>query len=204
MLRALLTRYLWDSTTGVLTVSLLLGSVLALPAWFHLLDRGRHTVAVEELRPGDFTGTTSRRVVVNARPDVWGAYESSLRPRGGTERWLCVQLLSSQGPATADSESVWALIPIEEERSAEEVAEGLEHQRRFEGVLRNVLWEQWESEDRLIGPDTPRGHPNAMVVQVGRNQQTDLASIIGSYVFWSVAGIMLVLLRRPARASPAT
>jgi hypothetical protein len=195
-------RRFWKSKTGVLAVSLLLGTIYALPGWFHLLDWGRRAVAVEQMRSGDFSGTASRRVVVSARPDAESAYESSVMTRGGRDRWLCVPLLPLSGPASANSESVWALIPIEE--SAEAAAGTLAYRRSFEGVLRNVLWEQQESAERLTGPEYLYGYPGAMVIQVGRNPQTDLASIFGAYLLFVGVGVLVLLVPRLTRSPPIT
>ena len=202
--RALLIRYLWDSKVGVLTFSLLLGTVLTLPAWFHLLDWGHRTVAVAEMRPDDFTWAASRRVTVNARPVVEGDFESALRTRGGRDRWLCVPLRPSEGLERAGGESIWALIPMPEELSPEEAAEGLREQRRFEGVLRNVLWEQRESGELLAEPGTFGSSSDVLVLQVGRNPQTDVASLLGTYLFWGGAGVLVLWLRRRARKSAPT
>jgi hypothetical protein len=195
-------RRIGASTVGVLALSLLLGTIFALPGWFHLLDPGHRNVAVEEMRPADFAWATSRRVVVRARANIESAYESHVRTGGGRDRWLCVPLLPLDDSAGFDRHLVWALIPIEGDFS--EVSTGLKRQQSFEGVLRNVLWEQRESEGRLTGPDQPVGHPNALVVQVGRNQQADLAAIAGPYLGFVGAGIVVLLLRRRAKASSAS
>lgn len=195
-------RRIGTSTAGVLALSLLLGSVFSLPGWFHLLDRGHRNVAVEQMRPSDFAWAATRRVVVRARAETESAYESHVKTRGGRDRWLCVPLLPLVDSAGFDRHLVWALIPIEEDFF--EVSTALKRQHAFEGVVRNVLWEQSESEGRLSGPDQPVGHPNALVVQVGRNQQIDLAAIAGSYLGFVGAGLAVLLLRRRAKAATAS
>lgn len=193
-------RRVWQSKPWVLSASLLLGTLYALPAWFHLLDQGMRTVAVEQMHQGDFSWASSRRVVVNARPDVESAYESSVMTHGGRDRWLCVELLPSHGPASADRKSVWALIPIEEDPIA--AAGTLASRSSFEGVLRNVLWEQRESASRLDGPDRSGGPSDEMVIQVGRNVQTDLATLLGGYLLFVGAGVLLLLVPRLTKSSP--
>ncbi len=190
----------WVVVPAVMTVGLLIVAVLMLPMLIHGVDGGAAETTVAALAAGERPST--RNLVVEGRALADRGVQAQ---RGADAKLDATTMWLPLVPTDwREGDPVPMVLEVRGLRDVDPVALG--QQTRFEGVLRDVLWEGLDDAQRARLVE--RGvtfTPRPLLLQLGARARDDLVLALGLLSF---LGLILmgtfVWLRGRRRAPPAT
>ncbi len=186
----------WVVLPAVMGVGLLVLALVLAPMWVHGFDRGAATLDVPELLSGAPPGTRNLTVIGRLVAD-----QGVQAKQGADARLETVTMwLPLVGPAWRPGDPVHLVLEVRGLRDADPTE--LASHDRFEGVLRDALWERLDETPRkLFRARDLKLSADVRVLQLGARARDDLtlASVLVGGLSLLVLGVFATLRARRNR-----